>query len=120
MPVRRRVDGRRVRRVGVTTYQWELAVVILSLRASDCSHIVVTVACDHLGATCVRVDVSWYFYSCNTHCRAACNYRGTICGAVAAHSGNTTADRAVVKPVVALGVCQCDAGYVRKLVNPKL
>lgn len=50
--------------------------------------------------------------SCNTHCRAACNYHGTVCDAsdTVESPSNTTASRATIKAVVTLGTCKCDAG----------
>jgi hypothetical protein len=56
--------------------------------------------------------------SCNTHCRAACNYHGTICepsGPVDVPSTSTsTSDRTSLKSVITLGTCVCDEGCVTR------
>ncbi len=70
-------------------------------------------ACRSLRGRCLSMSPSRLPVSprsCNTHCRAACNYRGTICEG-SADSGSIVVDgRATVKSVVTLSACVCDEG----------
>jgi hypothetical protein len=64
------------------------------------------------GCPCVCL---WGACSCNTHCRAACNYHGTICGPTGPVDvpSNSSMERATIKSVITMGTCTCDEGYVR-------
>ena len=64
--------------------------------------------------------LSWFWScSCNTHCRAACNFRGTICDVE--HFARNVTDEAMnvtdgavqpsVTAVITLASCRCDDGY---------
>ena len=53
---------------------------------------------------------AWYC-SCNTNCRAACNYRGTVCGADSDVNTTLVDGRATVASVITLASCACDPGF---------
>ena len=60
---------------------------------------------------CVWLFVVLVAVSCNTNCRAACNYRGTICGAHPTTNVTANSSHPTVTSVITLATCQCDDGY---------